>query len=136
MSVDRRGLVGDLSPLEREAWEALQEGQINFQRCRVRGHAWLPARPECPRCLSPDWDWEEARGAAELVSWVVYHRAFHPALADAVPYAVATVELSEGPRMVAALAGVPGEGEPRVGAPLLLEVVERDGLRLVQARLL
>lgn len=133
MSGDLHELVGDLGPLERDAWEALQqEGRVIFQRCRPHGHAWLPARSECPRCLSPEWEWEEASGNAELVSWVVYHRAFHPALADFVPYAVATVELSEGPRMVAALAD---EGEPKAGAPVHLEAVERGGLKLAIARL-
>lgn len=136
MSGDLRSLVGELGPLERRAWDVLQDGQVGFQRCRPNGHAWLPARAECPRCLSPEWDWEEAGGSAELVSWVVYHRAFHPALADWVPYAVAAVELAEGPRMVTALAGVPGEAEPRVGAALRLEVIERGGVKLAQATLL
>jgi uncharacterized OB-fold protein len=31
---------------------------------------------------------------------VVYHRAFHPAYAEEVPYAVALVELDEGVRLL------------------------------------
>lgn len=136
MSGDLQELVGELAPVEREAWNALQDGRIAFQRCRSHGHPWLPARPQCPRCLSPEWEWEEAAGGAALISWVVYHRAFHPALADFVPYAVAAVELSEGPRMVVALDGVPGEAEPRAGAAVELATVERGGVRLALARLL
>jgi hypothetical protein len=31
---------------------------------------------------------------------VVYHRVYHPAFAQEVPYAVAVIELDEGPRMI------------------------------------
>lgn len=121
--------------LETHRWEALQEGRILFQRCRADGHAWLPPSSECPHCLGSDWCWEEAGGAGVLVSWVVFHRAPAPELADRVPYAVALVELAEGPRMVSELEGVPGPARPRCDAPLRLAVVERDGTRLARARL-
>ena len=39
-------------------------------------------------------------GKAKLISWVVFHRAFHPAFEDRLPYNVAVVELAEGPRMI------------------------------------
>ena len=34
---------------------------------------------ECPRCWSSEWAWEDARGEGRVVSWVVYHTAFHEA---------------------------------------------------------
>lgn len=136
MSLDLTVLVGELTPEERAQWEALQNGQIVFQRCRLCRHAWTPPRSECPRCLGAEWGWEPASGRGELVSWVVYHRAFHAELKDLVPYTVALVELTEGPRMIAALAEDFELGrEIRCGAPLELSVIERGGVRLAQARL-
>lgn len=135
MSTNLADLLGDLDPLERAHWDALQRGRIEFQRCRPCGCAWLPPRSECPGCLRPEWDWEAASGHGELVSWVVYHRAFHPALSDRVPYAVALVELAEGPRMVTSLEGVPGAASAACGAAVELVVVERGGVKLAQARL-
>lgn len=112
-------LPAELDPLTQEHWDALQRGELRFQRC-VCGHAWLPPREECPSCLAADWRWEVATGAARLISWVVYHRAFHSALRDRLPYAVALVELAEGPRLVAQLADVPGPARPVCDAPLRL----------------
>jgi uncharacterized OB-fold protein len=112
-------LPSELDPLTQAHWDALQDGELRFQRC-VCGHAWLPPRPECPSCLTDRWSWEVASGAATLVSWVVYHRAFHPAMADRLPYAVALVQLAEGPRLVAQLVDVPGPANPVCDAPLRL----------------
>ena len=38
-------------------------------------------------------------GRGRIFSYVVYHRVYHPAFAQEVPYAVAVIELDEGPRM-------------------------------------
>jgi uncharacterized OB-fold protein len=38
---------------------------------------------------------------------VVYHRVYHPGFADEVPYAVAVIELEEGPRMLSNVIGLP-----------------------------
>lgn len=135
MSGDLTVLVGELSSEERSQWEALQAGQIVFQRCRSCGGAWTPPRSECPDCLEAAWDWEPASGSGELISWVVYHRAFHPALEALLPYTVALVELAEGPRMIAALADDFELGrEIKCGALVELSVVDRGGMRIAQAR--
>jgi uncharacterized protein len=81
-------------------WRALDEGRLMFQRCAVCGHAWLPPRTECPRCLAAQPRWETASGAAKLVSWVVYHHGYHEHFANRLPYNVAVVELAEGPRLI------------------------------------
>lgn len=85
--------------------DGLAAGKLMFQRCRHCGHAWMPARSECPKCLSPDHEWIAASGAAKLVSWVVYHRAFNEAFRTRVPYTVAVVQLDEGPRMISNVIG-------------------------------
>ena len=85
--------------LTRPYWDALREGHLVFQRCGC-GHAFLPARRHCPACLQPGPRWERASGRGTLVSWVVYHTAYHPAFESRLPYNVALVELSEGPRLL------------------------------------
>jgi uncharacterized protein len=81
-------------------WDELNNGRLTLQHCRHCGANWLPGREECPRCLEAEWEWRSASGQARLISWVVVHRAFHPAFADRVPYNVAIVELVEGPRLI------------------------------------
>lgn len=90
----------EVTPLTAPYWEGLAAGELRFQRCGECENAWLPAREECPRCLSGDVSWEASAGRGRVISWVVYHQAVHPAFADRVPYNVAVVELDEGPRLV------------------------------------
>lgn len=47
-------------------------------------------------------------GDGVLVSWAVVHRAPLPALAEAVPYVSAVVELAEGPWLIVRLVGDTG----------------------------
>jgi hypothetical protein len=105
--------------------EALAAGHLTFQRCDA-GHAWLPPRSHCPRCLSAATGWERAGGGATLISWVVYHRAFHPAFEERLPYNVALVELDEGPRLMTNVVGLAGDSRLRPGMALRLRV-EREG---------
>jgi uncharacterized OB-fold protein len=85
--------------ISRPYWDALRDGHLVFQRCAC-GHAWLPARRNCPACLAPEPRWERASGRGRLVSWVVYHTAYHPAFENRLPYNVSLVELEEGPRLL------------------------------------
>lgn len=81
-------------------WDGLSAGELRFQRCDECAHAWLPARHECPACLSPDWGWEASGGLGRIISWVVYHHPFHDSMTGRLPFNVAIVELDEGPRLI------------------------------------
>jgi uncharacterized OB-fold protein len=107
-------------------WDALGEGRHIFQRCIACGNAWLPPRHECPRCLHAAWGWETASGSARLVSWVVYHTAFHPAFKERLPYTVAIVELDEGPRLISNIVAIDDPESLVIDQPLEL-VFEREG---------
>src|SRR4051812_19124125 len=91
--------VPEVTDLTRPYWEALGDGKLMFLRCEC-GHAFLPARRECPSCLSDKLKWEQAAGGGKLISWVVYHIAYNEAFKDKLPYNVAVVELDEGPRLI------------------------------------
>jgi uncharacterized OB-fold protein len=113
-------------------WRALDEGRLVFQRCRSCGHAWLPPRSECPRCLAADYAWEAASGRAKLVSWVVYHHAYHDYFAAKLPYNVAVVELAEGPRLTTNVDA--GEAALAIDMPLQLVVQRESGIALPRFR--
>jgi uncharacterized OB-fold protein len=89
----------DLTELSLPFWNGLKEGKLLFQAC-TNGHHWMPARDFCPYCLSDEVSFIQASGRAKLVSWVIYHTAFHDAFKDRLPYNVSLVQLEEGPRMM------------------------------------
>ena len=63
----------------------------------------------CPHCNSAKWTWTATSGRGRIFSYVVYHRVYHPGFADEVPYAVAVIELDEGPRMISNVIGIAPE---------------------------
>jgi uncharacterized OB-fold protein len=105
-------------------WSALEQGRLCFQHCRTCANNWLPARTECPRCWSVDWTWEQSAGEGRVVSWVVFHTAFHEAFKSRLPYNVAVVELVEGPRLVTNLIE-PFKQDEVVDQPCRL-IIEKD----------
>ena len=119
-----------VTPLTEPFWTGLDEGELRFQRCGTCSHAWLPAREECPRCLSDDVGWQPSAGRGRIISWVVYHAAVHPSFADRVPYNVAVVELDEGPRMITNILA-PDE-ELAIERPVVLTVQREDAVSVAR----
>ncbi|WP_429573991.1 Zn-ribbon domain-containing OB-fold protein [Paraburkholderia sp. UCT70] len=112
-----------------EAHQALlEQGQLCYQACQDCGHVWLSPHTHCPKCLGANWKWAPASGGATLVSFVVFHHAYHDALADEVPYAVGIVELSEGPRLISRLAGVADPEKFCIGQRLTYSISPRRGV--------
>jgi uncharacterized OB-fold protein len=115
-------------------WDALAAGRHTFQRCTACGHAWLPPRHECPVCLRAEWTWEAASGEARLISWVVFHTAFHPAFKSRLPYTVAVVELAEGPRLISNIVDCGDPEALRIEQPLALVIEDESGVAIPRYR--
>ncbi len=111
-------------------WRALEDGRLTFQRCAACGHAWLPPRTECPRCLAAQPRWETASGHARLVSWVVYHHGYHDWFAQRLPYNVAVVELAEGPRLISNVKAA--QDRLRIDMKLKLAIEREAGVALAR----
>jgi len=127
-SADITPPLPDLDVLTRPFWDGLAGGVLSYQRCGACGHAWLPARSECPQCLGDVWHREAADGGARLVSWVVYRHAYHPAFAHRLPYVTAVVELDEGPRLISNVVGVEDLSTLRIDMHLALRLEREAGM--------
>jgi uncharacterized OB-fold protein len=120
-------------PVAAAYWDALDAGELRFQRCRACETAWLPPHPACPACLAEDWAWERASGRGTVVASTVFHRAYHSAFEDRLPYSVSLVELAEGPRLLSNVVKT-GDGTPGPGTPVELEIARADGVSLALFR--
>ena len=89
----------DITEVNKPFWDGLKNGELLFQEC-TNGHRWMPASDFCPHCLSNIFKFKSASGKGELISWVIYNKAHHPAFEKIVPYNVAIIELEEGPKIV------------------------------------
>jgi len=104
-----------ITPDNAPFWEGCRDGRLLLQRCTACA-AWRhPPAPVCPRCASTGAAWTPTAHVGRVYSFVIYHRAFHPAHAAEVPYAVALVELDEGVRLPLRVVDCPPEAL-RIGA--------------------
>ena len=92
-------------------WEGAKRGELLLQRCDSCHEAYFPPRPFCPHCASRSVSVFRASGRATLYSYVINER---PAPGFDAPYAIAVVELEEGPRMMTNISDSPQTPEALV----------------------
>ena len=93
-----------ITPETLHFWEGTRTGELRLQKCSACNHVYFPPRPFCPQCASPDVSVFRASGRATLHSYVIHHR---PVPGFTPPYAIAVVELDEGPRMMSNIVDCP-----------------------------
>lgn len=114
----RTGVPRLIITQDNEFWfTAAREGRLVIQRCGECQTLRHPPAPSCPRCRSFEWDTVESSRRGTLHSYTVIHHPQDPAFD--YPLAVGLVDLEEGTRLVADIAGVPHE---QLQAGLELEV--------------
>lgn len=127
--------VPTITDVNRPYWEGLAAGTLRFQRCRACGNCWLPARPNCPACLSAETEWRDAGGRAKVLSWVVYHTAYADHLKARIPYDVTLVELEEGPRLLTNVVNSDAGRLLSSGAPVTLAIEIEEGVAIPRFQL-
>lgn len=121
------------TPLSEGFWAAARRHELVVQRCNACGELRHYPRLLCPSCWDRGWSWAPVSGRGTVYSFAVAHRAFHPAWADRVPYAVVTVTLEEGVRMVSDLPDDQRD-RVRVGAPVVVEFTDVPGTEVTLPR--
>ncbi|MSQ73865.1 MAG: hypothetical protein EXR27_21745 [Betaproteobacteria bacterium] len=115
-------------------WDAARRGELMLQQCSGCGASRFPPSVICPECSSLAFEWKATSGRGKVWSYVVFHRAYHPAFKGDVPYAVVCVELEEGPRL---LTGIEGIAPEALRCDMPVEVVFEEiggGMRLPKFR--
>ena len=114
---DLTALIPD-DPTTRPFWEAALDGRIALQHCNACGAHQLYPRPFCLACESNDLGWVDASGRGAVHSVTVNRLQVLPELEP--PYAIALVELDEGPRVMAH-----ASGELHIGDRVIVDWQER-----------
>jgi len=122
--------VPEPTPDTRPFWDGCAAGELRIQRCTDCDQAYFYPRPVCPACGSVRVEWFTASGRATLYSYVINHRPA-PGFDDEAPYAIAVVQLAEGPRMMTNLTGVPNTPDDLVlDMPLQVTFTQRGDISL------
>ena len=84
--------IPEVHPEHQEYWDAAAEGTLLIKKCESCGEHHYYPRIICPFCSSDQTSWVKAKGTGSIYTYSVMRRG--------VPYAIAFVELEEGPRMM------------------------------------
>ena len=99
-------------------WDYCQKHELSMQKCNQCGFIRFPPSIICPKCRSLEGvEWIKLSGKGKVYSFVVFHHLYHPAFAHDIPYAVASIELEEGPRMMSNITGCKME-DIKIGMPV------------------
>jgi uncharacterized protein len=96
-------------PVASHFFRAAARGSLEFQLCSKCGYLRWPPTLQCPECLTFGGDWTPVPHDGAVWSFAVYDRAFNEAFRQDVPYVVALVELSAGPRLISNVVEIPPE---------------------------
>lgn len=92
-----------IDPGTERFWAEARAHRLTIPRCEDCGKHHFYPRALCPHCHSDRLEWSQVSGAGTVYSFTVARKPAGPAFAPDVPYAIAIVELAEGPRMMARL---------------------------------
>ena len=115
MSIDGR-VIPVPTPETQHFWDGTKVGELRLQRCIECGTVYFPPRPFCPTNGSRAVEVFTASGRGRLFSYVINHL---PSPGFTPPFAIAVVELEEGPRLMSNIVGCPQTPEAlRIDMPL------------------
>ena len=72
-------------------------------------------RRHCTKCLGNSLSWYTASGRGTIYTYSVVRQSYHPFFRGRVPYAVAWIDLDEGPRLLSEIVGVEDPGSIEIG---------------------
>lgn len=90
-------------------WEATKTGELRYQVCVDTGNVVFYPRRHSPYSTSGELEWKTSAGKGTVYTYSVVRQSYHPFFRNQVPYAVAWIDLDEGPRL---LSNVVGVGDP------------------------
>ena len=121
---------------EENKWffEAAGRRELYLQKCRACGAVRYHPRALCPSCLGADTEYVRASGRGRVHTFTVTWQNQAPGFREELPYVMAYVELSEGPRVLTNVVGTP-VGEIEIGMPVVVDFEDFDeGLALPKFR--
>lgn len=88
-------------------WRKAALRELWIQRCVDCARPFFYPRLHCPDpgCMSDRVEWFQASGRGTLYTYMINHRPA-PGFEEDAPYAIAVIQLEEGPRMMGNIVGI------------------------------
>ena len=113
-----------------EFWRKTKDKVLGYQRCDDCGAIIFYPRQHCTACLSSNLTWLPASGHGTIYTYSIVRQSYHPFFRGLVPYAVAWIDLDEGPRMLSNITGVEDPATLAVGQRVVVDWEEHEELSI------
>ncbi|MCZ6870332.1 MAG: OB-fold domain-containing protein [Gammaproteobacteria bacterium] len=115
----------------RAFWEGTKDKELRYQKCDDCSTVIFYPRRHCTGCLGNNLSWQTASGQGTVYSYSVVRQSYHPFFRGRVPYAVAWIDLDEGPRLLSNIVGVEDPlNEVQIGQRVEVEWEEHENLSI------
>jgi len=136
MSEPQRPLPNLDEPDTRAFWEATRQKALRYQQCELCGTVVWHPRGHCTGCVDGTLTWRTASGNGTVYTFSVVRQSYHPFFRSLVPYAIAWIDLDEGPRILSNVVGFDDTaGNLGCGRRVVLEWEEHEQLSIPLFRL-
>jgi uncharacterized OB-fold protein len=113
-------------------WEGCAAGVLRYQSCARCGTVQFIPRSFCAQCQGDALTWHDCAGYGKVLSHTTVFRAPTQAFREEVPYVIALIDMDEGFRLMANVAG--GAAAPvAIGTRVRIVFREVEGVALPQA---
>ncbi len=119
----------NLHDLDTQAfWLATKDKRLTYQQCADCGAVVFYPRRRCSSCLSANLEWKESAGQGTVYTYSIVRQSYHPFFRSMAPYAVAWIDLDEGPRLVSNVVGIDDPSGVRIGMRVKVRWEEHEAL--------
>ena len=109
-------------------WQATKDRRLTYQQCADCGTVVFYPRRHCTGCLSANLTWKESAGQGRVYTYSIVRQSYHPFFRSMAPYAVAWIDLDEGPRLVSNVVGVEEPSSVQIGMRVKVRWEEHEAL--------
>ena len=106
MSDPKRPLPKTTEYDTKEYWAATKNKELRYQQCKQCNTVVFYPRRHCTGCTSGELEWKVASGKGTVYTYSVVRQSYHPFFRQKIPYAVAWIDLDEGPRLLSNVVGI------------------------------
>lgn len=115
----------------REFWAATKDKKLTYQQCKDCNTVVFYPRRHCTGCTSGELEWKQASGKGTVYTYSVVRQSYHPYFRNKIPYAIAWIDLDEGPRLLSNIVGVEDPlNEVKIGMKVEVEWEEHEDLNI------
>ncbi len=115
----------------REFWAATKDKELKYQQCANCNTVVFYPRRHCTGCTSSSLVWKTASGRGTVYTYSVVRQSYHPFFRNKIPYAVAWIDLDEGPRLLSNVVGVDDPlADIKIGMKVQVEWEEHEELNI------